>query len=114
MSDTTTKPPDDLADAGRAFWDTTMSAFDLADHELTLLAEACRTMDNLADLGAVVRSEGVVHDSPQGRRAHPALVEMRQQRIVLIRLLRALGLPDDEPEERPLTRTRTWKPKDDG
>jgi len=37
-------------------------------------------------------------------KAHPALVESRQQRIVFARLLAALRLPDDQHGERPQRR----------
>jgi len=47
-------------------------------------------------LDAIVRREGVIVSSPQGEKAHPALVEARQQRVVLARLLASLRIPIDE------------------
>lgn len=57
-----------------------MSAdYELGEHEQVILLEACRTVDALQQLEDVVNREGVTHMSPQGVRAHPALVEARQQ-----------------------------------
>lgn len=63
----------------------------MPEHELGLLLEACRTSDDLDRLAAVVAVEGVVVDG----RPHPALVEARQLRIVLSRLIASLRVPDD-------------------
>jgi hypothetical protein len=85
-------------------WRAVLEDFDLEEHELTLLVEAVRTVDVLERLHAVVAAEGeMVTDEKQGRRAHPALVEARQQRIVLARILAALRVPtgdDDDQEQR--------------
>lgn len=61
-----------------------------------LLVEAVRTVDLLDVLDAAVRNDGPVIETPQGRRAHPAAVEARQQRIALARLLAALRMPAGE------------------
>jgi len=79
--------------AGRRLWDSVQCEFELTEHERALLVEACRTADALTVLDAVVRAEGPLLDGPQGVRAHPALTEARQQRIVLARLVAALRLP---------------------
>jgi hypothetical protein len=68
--------------------------------ELELLTEACRTLDLITDLRAEAAKNGIVIASNQGVRVHPAVVEARQQRLALAKLLAALGLPkglaDDE------------------
>ena len=43
--------------------------------------------------------DGVLNESSQGLRAHPALVELRQQRICFARLVAQLGLPTGEQQE---------------
>jgi hypothetical protein len=73
-----------------------VSSFELDEHEMTLLVEATRTVDALDLLDAAVRRDGPLQESPQGTRAHPALVEARQQKIVLGRLLAGLRLPSGE------------------
>jgi len=61
-----------------------------------ILRELCRTSDALDGLQTVLDAEGLVSESSQGVRVHPALVEARQQRLVFARLLVALGLPSGE------------------
>lgn len=87
------RPPDGAGKAGAALWRDVLARYELEAHEELLLREAVRTVDALDRLEAVVRAEGEVIDSPQGQKAHPALVEARQQRITLARLTAALRLP---------------------
>jgi hypothetical protein len=71
--------------------------WDLDEHELLQLAQAAKLADRLAALDAIVDAEGVMlpgtADNPA--RVHPALIESRQSRIALARLLAALRLPTD-------------------
>jgi len=86
-------PPKGTAAAGRALWRSVVADYDLEEHERALLVEAVRTVDLLAELDIIIKDEGAVVESPQGRKANPAAVEARQQRIALARLLAALRLP---------------------
>ena len=90
------RAPAGTGPAGRRLWTAILSEYDLEEHELLLLRESVRTVDLLDSLEATVKAEGTVIDSPQGRKAHPAAVEARQQRIALARLLTALRLPAGE------------------
>lgn len=67
-----------------------LAEYVLEEHELALLREACRTADLLDQLDTVARQYG-----PLGAdgKAHSAVVEARQQRICLARVLAALRLP---------------------
>lgn len=97
--------PKGTGTAGRALWRSVVDVFDLEEHERALLVEAVRTVDLLAELDQAIKAEGAVVDSPQGRRANPAAVEARQQRIALARLLAALRLPSgDEGDGRATAR----------
>jgi hypothetical protein len=87
---------DGLGAAGGALYDSVADRFELDRHEHQLLLEASRTTDQLAELDAAVRRDGVLIETPQGQRAHPALVEARGQRITLARLLAQLRLPQGE------------------
>lgn len=80
-----------------------LTAYELDEHETALLVEAVRTVDLLDELDGIVKAEGAVIDSPQGRKAHPAAVEARQQRITLARLLAALRLPAGEDGDQQAT-----------
>lgn len=92
----TEKAPTGTRGPGRRLWQSVMKDYELDDHERVLLVEAVRTVDLLDHLDAEVRRDGPMVHSPQGRKAHPAAVEARQQRIALARLLAALRLPAGE------------------
>ncbi|BCP11679.1 hypothetical protein MINTM020_37770 [Mycobacterium paraintracellulare] len=85
--------PEGLASAGAALWGAVTGVLDLDEHEALALRELCRTADTLDELQDVVERDGVLLDSSQGMRAHPALVELRQQRITFARLVSAMQLP---------------------
>lgn len=79
-----------------ALYDAVTDEYELSRHELALLDELVGTLDLIDDLAAVLAAEGLMSDSSQGRRVHPAAAELRQQRIVAARLLAALRIPVDE------------------
>lgn len=73
----------------------------MAPHELALLAQAAHTADTCEALQALAVAAGPM----DGPRVHPALVELRQQRLVLARLIVALRVPmGDEDAARTQTR----------
>ena len=78
--------------AARHLWAQVLERFDLDQHETALLRECCRTLTDLDALAAVVERQGVL--APDGK-VHPALVEARQQRITLTRLVASLRLPEE-------------------
>jgi hypothetical protein len=98
------RPPSTARAAGRRLWRAVLVEYELEEHELLLLREAVRTADVLDDLAALVERDGPVTVSPQGERAHPALVEARQQRIALARILAALRLPAGEEGDQQASR----------
>ena len=87
-------PPDGLGESGRALWLEVTHGYQI-DHEQDRLqlVQVCRTADLCDTLQELVATEGPLAESSQGVRTHPAVVELRQQRIVLARLLAALGVP---------------------
>jgi len=91
--------PPDLRDSGRALWLEVTHAYMIdAEQDRLRLVQVCRTADLCDQLAALVDAEGVTATSSQGIRTHPAVVELRHQRIVLARLLAALGVPtESEP-----------------
>jgi hypothetical protein len=92
--------PKGLGRAGAALWCAVSEAYELEPHELRLLLEMARTVDSLDQLAATVARDGVL--DPETGRAHPALVEARQQRITYARLAAALRLPaGDEDDQAP-------------
>jgi hypothetical protein len=94
----TTRPraPKGTRVGGRRLWAEVTERFELDAHELALLVEAVRTVDQLDALHQLTEAEGLVVDGKTGPRAHPALVESRQLRIALARLLAVLRLPSGD------------------
>jgi hypothetical protein len=83
------KPPDGVGEAGRRLWSSVLESFVLEEHELALLRQACQVADLCDGLQAEVDASGLL----VGGRTNPALVELRQQRILLARLVVALRVP---------------------
>jgi hypothetical protein len=116
MTDSATPaPPDGLAEQGRALWSSVVDDFELDVHELLLLRQACRTADLIERLDEDVEARGVTVESPQGEKTNPSIVEARQQRIALARLLSALRMPSGETgpgkaDSRPQRRMGVRKP----
>lgn len=96
------KMPGGLGERGTGFWRRTVRDYELTDSEVQLLAEACRTLDQLDALALAVETDGATVRGSMGQTVvHPALGEARGQRQVLHKLLAALALPDltDEKAE---------------
>jgi hypothetical protein len=85
--------------AGKRLWRAVLSEFELAEHEQVLLRQAVRVADLCDQLQAVVEAEGPVLRVDGQPRMHPAVVELRQQRIVLARLVVALRVPLGDQEQ---------------
>lgn len=94
------KPPSGLKRSGRALWTAVLDEFELTEPETAVLREACRTADSIDSLQRIVDDEGPMSTSSQGVRVHPALVELRQQRIALARLFAAMHIPIGDQEGR--------------
>jgi hypothetical protein len=92
------KPPDDLTPYGRGrrFWRRTFEAFELSDPERELLGEVCRCLDTLDVLREAVEEHGAMVEGSTGQLVvNPAVIEARQSRALLARLLAQLDLPDE-------------------
>jgi len=106
--DTTPRPPAGTGAAGRRLWRSVVSAYHLVEHEMALLRQACAVADVCDELRAVVAAEGAVVVSRLGeQRAHPALVELRQQQLALARLTIALRVPIGDQEGLPAAASST-------
>lgn len=92
------KTPPGLGTGGRRLYRSVTADFELGDHEKSLLLEAARTVDTVDGLQKILDEEGLMMTSPQGTKAHPAAVEIRQQRIVLAKLISSLKIPVEEDE----------------
>ena len=94
------KPPTGLRAPGRRLWVSIAEKYLLTAAELEMLAQACRTCDELDRLEKAVRAlpSLVVEGSTGQPRSHPLLEELRRHRVLLERLTASLALPDDEEE----------------
>lgn len=102
---TTPAPPMELRDAGKRLWLSALADYELDEHELALLLQACRTADYLDRLAADAANAPLLIKNSRGDDvANPLLTESRQQSIVLARLLAALRMPSGEEESRPQRR----------
>ena len=94
-----TKPraPSGLAASGTKLWRSIVDEYTLDVHEQLLLVEACRVADRLERLATEAAANPVPVQNVKGDRiAHPAMVEARQQAVVLSRLVASLRLPSGE------------------
>jgi hypothetical protein len=80
-------------------WREVLREYELGEHERVLLQEAARTADVCDALQAQLDEDGVLLSWGAGWRNHPVIAELRQQRVVLARLLVALRVPADEPQD---------------
>ncbi len=93
-------PPTGTGPAGRHLWRSLLADYELAEHELTLLRQAVRVVDLCDDLQHVVDAEGPMAETRLGDvRVSPAVVELRQQRLALARLIVALRVPLGDAED---------------
>ncbi|WP_299956711.1 hypothetical protein [uncultured Modestobacter sp.] len=99
------QPPEGTGPEGRRLWDAITAEYELEEHELALLRQAVRVADTCADLQAMLDRDGLM----LGDHIHPASVELRQQRLLLGRLIVALRVPlgeQDGGETAPRTQYR--------
>jgi hypothetical protein len=98
--------PDDLGDAGSALWASIVGElgtdwrFDA--REAAVLTAAAKQADTVADLEAAVARDGIMVAGAAGQtRLNGAVIELRQARVALARLLGDIHLPDED--DRPAT-----------
>lgn len=97
MSENRPKKPRNLTGTGAKLWQEVNDKHILDIHEAALVEELCRIRSHIAALDKVVADEGVVVSSPQGKKANPALTEVRAQRLAFARLVAVLDFPVDAP-----------------
>lgn len=91
------RPPRGLGPAGRDLWRKVLATFALDDHEEPALMLACRQLDDVARLEALLESDGLVVTGSTGQpRLSQVVTELRQARLAASRLLEQLALPVDD------------------
>ncbi len=92
---TDAKMPAHFAREGKRLWSEIVSSYDLRPDEVRVLADACREADLVERLEVDLRDEPLMVKGSQGQLvASPLVSEVRQHRMVLSALLKALKLPD--------------------
>lgn len=87
------RKPTGLKGGGARLWNTITTEYELETNELSVLAEVCLTKTRIEQLDKIVDAEGLIIDSPQGKKMNPAAVEGRQLRLLLNQLARTLKFP---------------------
>jgi hypothetical protein len=76
-------------------------------HKVSILTQACRVADIIAELDEHAAEAPLTVKGSQGQPViQPTLSEARFQRALLAQLLGRLGLPDNDDEDDPKTRRR--------
>jgi hypothetical protein len=96
---TVPRAPEGAGTAGKRLWRAVLGDYELQEHELALLRQAVRVADLCDQLQSVIEAEGPLLRVDGQPRTHPAVVELRQQRIVLARLVVALRVPLGDQEQ---------------
>ena len=92
--------PDGLGAAGSRLWRSIADDFELDGRERDVLERACRQADDVRKLEQVVALEGVTCAGSTGQlRVNPAVIEVRQGRSTVARLLGQLDLPAEQQAE---------------
>lgn len=97
----TPSPPAGLSPRAESFWRKSAADFELTDGEAELLTEAAYLLTEIDGLRGALARDGLTVAGASGQpRVHPAVNEVRQHRMALMRLLKALDLPaeDEQPE----------------
>ena len=88
--------PSGMKASGKKLWVAITSDFDLEQHELLILKEACRTADRLDELDREMENEPLtVVNSKGDETANPRIIEQRQQALTFTRLIASLKLPNE-------------------
>jgi hypothetical protein len=91
MAELKVRCPSGLRGLGKGLRAAVLADYVLDEHELVLLRQAVRVVDLCDTLQTIVDSDGpVVADTKGSLRTHPAMIELRLQRLVLARLIVAL------------------------
>lgn len=106
LTSTATPPraPAGLAAAGRRLHRDVTTRYGLRADELRVLEQACRTADQLDRYDAAMKNAPLTVKGSQGQMiVHPIFQESRLARGLLASLLKQLGLPDEDAQQKPMS-----------
>jgi hypothetical protein len=94
--------PKDLSAAAKKWAKRVYADYAFEDYQIELVNEAARTKDRLAQAREAVKKDGAYFRDRLGSlRPHPGLIEERNNKVILARLIRELNLSEDPEEVRP-------------
>jgi hypothetical protein len=102
-------PPAPFGPAGKRLIDAVTAVYGLDVHEIGLLEAAAHSLDTMAELQRQIDMAGAMipgANFESAMRVNPALAELRAQKAIYVRLLKALGLPKGIQAEKGPRRTR--------
>ena len=96
------KAPAGLGPRGRRLWRAVTGNFELNDSETALLTEATRVVDDVERLQADLADAPATVPGSRGQMTvHPLRAELRNQRLLLAKLLAQLDMPSCDSEGNP-------------
>ena len=99
--------PRALSATGKRLWAAVLGEYELGPHELSILTEACHTADAMAELQREISKLGVMERTGfEVAKVRAALREIRQQRLVYLKLLGQLNLPVGDEDAKAAKHTR--------
>ena len=79
-----------------------LADYDLESQHIKILIQAGETWDRILQAGEKVEEEGAYYiDRFSSPKAHPALAEERNSRVLFARLIRELNLSEEPSDSRP-------------
>jgi hypothetical protein len=106
MTATRRQTPEGLGEAGRRTWASVADHWALEDHEAETLEQAARTSDLIAALEAEIMVHGVATRTAGGEvKCNPLVIEIRQSRLAVSRMVASLRLTDGQAGTRPQRRS---------
>lgn len=99
------KPPKGLGNRGRGLFASVAKAlpegFEFDEREVAILTMAARQADDVLRLEGVIRKKGPMVSGSAGQPVvNPAVIEARQGRLAINRLLGELSIPDQDAKPR--------------
>ncbi len=94
--------PTHLSSEAKIWFESCTRSYDLEPHHVKLLTLACESWDRAVEARERIAADGAYFTNRFGEpRVHPAINIERDCRISFARLVRELGLSDEEIESRP-------------
>jgi phage terminase small subunit len=108
------RAPSSLGNRGRALWVSVAKAlpedWEFDERERAILAMAARQADDLERLDNAIEQHGAMTTGSTGQLVvNPAVIEARQARLAINRLLGELSLPDEDEQPRTSAGLRAQK-----